>query len=269
MTADKPFTPHGHPSRSSAVSRYIDLYREHCGALPTLNNQECEAIWQFVQWALSEIGYAAQAATGKAEGECQRDPRLSQPQCHVCGGWVKLVEGGVCLPCHVDDADIATLRAERDACLADLRKCEQQLIAVTPVTHTLHDARIALLRQAIFTVLDERQWDFENDEQRVDFADRVASFIPSAGLRSAESYECQIKAQHQVIAERDATIASLRSHEQRSGHMREAMKLAADTCGSWIRPKDGTGSHTADYSAACADLRAHFLALAATDRGNA
>jgi hypothetical protein len=157
---------------------------------------------------------------------------------------------------------------------------------------------IALVRQAIFTVLDEAsprtpglQWDFTDDEQRVDFADRVVSFIPSetgttnaggsgvkgsgdevkdsppapsfdkvdaayviqklrqrsdayhherhsgfysngdaaldseaallleqltksAGLRSAESYECQIKAQHQVIAERDATIASLRSHEQ-------------------------------------------------------
>jgi hypothetical protein len=45
-------------------------------------------------------------------------------------------------------------------------------------------------------------------------AQMVVDSLPSAGLRSAESYECQIKAQHQVIAERDATIASLRSHEQ-------------------------------------------------------
>jgi hypothetical protein len=79
MTADKPFTPHGHPSRSSAVSRYIDLYREHCGALPTLNNQECEAIWQFVQWALSESGKdnrgdQADPATG---GSSPGDPRPS------------------------------------------------------------------------------------------------------------------------------------------------------------------------------------------------
>lgn len=80
---------------------------------------------------------------------------------------------------------------ERDALLADLRKCEQQLIAVTPVTHTSHDARVALVRQAIFTVLDEANprtpglaWDFNDDEQRVDFADRVVSFIPSESERS-------------------------------------------------------------------------------------
>jgi hypothetical protein len=41
------------------------------------------------------------------------------------------------------------------------------------------DPMVALVRQAIFTVLDEREWDFENDEQRVDFADRVVTFIPS------------------------------------------------------------------------------------------
>lgn len=42
------------------------------------------------------------------------------------------------------------------------------------------------VRQAILTVLDEANprtpglaWDFNDDEQRVDFADRVASFIPS------------------------------------------------------------------------------------------
>jgi hypothetical protein len=43
----------------------------------------------------------------------------------------------------------------------------------------MNDKTVTLVRQAIFTVLDEREWNFENDEQRVDFADRVASFIPS------------------------------------------------------------------------------------------
>lgn len=35
-----------------------------------------------------------------------------------------------------------------------------------------------LVRQAIFHVLDDRAWDFENDEHRVDFADAVATWIP-------------------------------------------------------------------------------------------
>jgi hypothetical protein len=43
----------------------------------------------------------------------------------------------------------------------------------------MNDKTVTLVRQLIFTVLDEREWNFENDEQRVDFADRVASFIPS------------------------------------------------------------------------------------------
>jgi hypothetical protein len=62
--------------------------------------------------------------TGCLEGKCQRkeaercscasfslipcpvhgnrDPRQSQPKCHSCGGWVKLEEGGICLPCHTE-----------------------------------------------------------------------------------------------------------------------------------------------------------------------
>jgi hypothetical protein len=36
--------------------------------------------------------------------ECQRDPRQSQPKCHSCGGWVKVEEGGICLPCHTEDS---------------------------------------------------------------------------------------------------------------------------------------------------------------------
>jgi hypothetical protein len=42
--------------------------------------------------------------TGCMEGECQRDPRQSQPKCHSCGGWVKVEEGGICLPCHTEDS---------------------------------------------------------------------------------------------------------------------------------------------------------------------
>jgi hypothetical protein len=34
----------------------------------------------------------------------KRDPRLSQPKCHSCGGWVKVEEGGICLPCHTEDS---------------------------------------------------------------------------------------------------------------------------------------------------------------------
>lgn len=41
------------------------------------------------------------------------------------------------------------------------------------------DPTIQLVRQAIFHVLDDREWDFENDEQRVDFADAVATWIPT------------------------------------------------------------------------------------------
>jgi hypothetical protein len=32
------------------------------------------------------------------------DPRQSQPKCHSCGGWVKVEEGGICLPCHTEDS---------------------------------------------------------------------------------------------------------------------------------------------------------------------
>jgi len=43
---------------------------------------------------------------------------------------------------------------------------------------------VALVRQAIFTALDEREWKFTDDEQRVDFADRVATFIPNNATAS-------------------------------------------------------------------------------------
>lgn len=40
------------------------------------------------------------------------------------------------------------------------------------------NAIVVLVRQAIFHVLDDRDWNFEDDEQRVDFADKVATWIP-------------------------------------------------------------------------------------------
>lgn len=53
------------------------------------------------------------------------------------------------------------------------------------------DNTVALVRQAILTVLDEANprtaglaWDFNDDEQRVDFADAVVTWLPQA-LRSA------------------------------------------------------------------------------------
>lgn len=55
------------------------------------------------------------------------------------------------------------------------------------------DANSALVRQAIFHVLDGREWDFTDDEQRVDFADAVAAWIPahSAPRSECELPECQ------------------------------------------------------------------------------
>lgn len=131
------------------------------------------------------------------------------------------------------------LEQERNALLSDLRRCEQQLITLTPVsdaspreealaealqlvlddwangnviledamtkadralnmpvTHTSHDARIALVREAIFNVLDEREWNFTDDEQRVDFADRVVTFLPSAIAPTMEEFRRSLDEEH-------------------------------------------------------------------------
>jgi len=53
----------------------------------------------------------------------------------------------------------------------------------------MNDARVALVRQAIFTVLDEREWNFSDDEQRVDFADRVLTFVPSETATTVDRRE--------------------------------------------------------------------------------
>lgn len=42
----------------------------------------------------------------------------------------------------------------------------------------MNNPKTALIRQAIFHVLDGREWDFTNDEQRVDFADFVVAWLP-------------------------------------------------------------------------------------------
>lgn len=92
------------------------------------------------------------------------------------------------------EGEVIERTEERDACLADVRQCEQLLLEARTCfenekatsTH-LETINVTLVREAIFTVLDEREWNFEDDEQRVDFADRVASFIPSESVPSDDT----------------------------------------------------------------------------------
>jgi hypothetical protein len=215
MTADKPFTPHGHPSRSSAVSRYIDLYREHCGALPTLNNQECEAIWQFVQWALSEsvpITYGqivkdARAIVGISDdkqGEWDREG-----QAELLREFAEVIQ-----------------KDRPDSAIPDAMRSIADTLAASPSDKVDAAYVIQKLRQRSDAYHHERHSGFySNGDAALDSeaALLLEQLTKSAGLRSAESYECQIKAQHQVIAERDATIASLRSHARPSEWLKEAL----------------------------------------------
>lgn len=48
------------------------------------------------------------------------------------------------------------------------------------------DRYVALVRQAIFHVLDGREWDFTDDEQRVDFADQVVAWLPNAAPQATD-----------------------------------------------------------------------------------
>lgn len=64
------------------------------------------------------------------------------------------------------------------------RRAEEVAIAVGSFWCRSDEAMVAKVRQAIFSVLDASSprtpglaWDFNDDEQRVDFADRVASLI--------------------------------------------------------------------------------------------
>jgi Lar family restriction alleviation protein len=95
----------------------------------------------------------------------------------------------------------------------------------------------------------------------------------SAGLRSAESYECQIKAQHQVIAERDATIASLRSHEQQSAvsAIEEHNKGCLEACGKTSSYPHVRESRRCDSRRDCPDCPKDWLIEwpSNSDSGNA
>lgn len=37
-----------------------------------------------------------------------------------------------------------------------------------------------LIREAVLTTIDRHEWDFSDDEDRVDFADMVIAFLPTA-----------------------------------------------------------------------------------------
>jgi hypothetical protein len=59
------------------------------------------------------------------------------------------------------------------------------------------DRTVALVRQAIFHVLDEGNprtpglaWDFNDDEQRVDFADRVVEWLAQQESRMSDTCGC-------------------------------------------------------------------------------
>ena len=70
---------------------------EHYERLATLasewNNQVPQAI---------KAWYAAKAAEFATARHEEHDPRITQPRCHHCGGFVKVEEGGICLPCHTE-----------------------------------------------------------------------------------------------------------------------------------------------------------------------
>ena len=93
---------------------------------------------------------------------------------------------------------------------------------------------VTLVRQAIFTVLDEASprtpglaWDFNDDEQRVDFADRVASFIPSA-KGTFETPESPQGEEAQVAGQ--ATNGASGDNPGRCGSVRTLADSKGSTC---------------------------------------
>lgn len=96
------------------------------------------------------------------------------------------------------------------------------------------DKTVALVRQAILTVLDEANprtpglaWDFNDDEQRVDFADRVASFIPSA-KGTFETPESPQGEEAQVAGQ--ATNGASGDNPGRCGSVRTLADSKGSTC---------------------------------------
>jgi hypothetical protein len=79
--------------------------------------------WDKLRWIPHVVVQKSLAHARELERECKRlddainracdritdlqrpvDPRQSQPKCHSCGGWVKVEEGGICMPCHTEDS---------------------------------------------------------------------------------------------------------------------------------------------------------------------
>jgi hypothetical protein len=95
---DIAYTGNGMPYRPSEAIKTVMVCHAH-------HIQDCKQCWPTPLKFASHCpdGQKCGATTtGCMEGECQRDPRLNQPKCHSCGGFVKVEEGGICLPCHTD-----------------------------------------------------------------------------------------------------------------------------------------------------------------------
>ena len=95
---DIAYTGNGTPYRTSEAIQTVMVCHTH-------NTQGCKQCWPTSMKFASRCpdGQKCGATTtGCMEGECQRDPRQSQPKCLSCGGWVKVEEGGICLPCHTE-----------------------------------------------------------------------------------------------------------------------------------------------------------------------
>lgn len=65
--------------------RYIDLYREHCGTTPILNNQECEVLRRLVEECTEPL--KRELAEAQKDAEAVR----ALMNCYNVGGWTDAV----------------------------------------------------------------------------------------------------------------------------------------------------------------------------------
>jgi hypothetical protein len=89
---------------------------------------------------------------------------------------------------------------------------------------------IQLIRQAIFHVLDEREWDFENDEHRVDFADQVITWIPAPEAKQHVTHTLQ-------------DTGSPRRQRSGADNGEIAASLIPSCDHEWVRRRDGRRCH--------------------------
>lgn len=113
---DKPAMPHHLNQEPEDFAAALELLRLSRGDYYKLNDQlyvpmsksfthDSITAASYIYEDCRARGQSASEAMRKATGrlvECQRDPRLSQPKCHSCGGFLKIEEGGICLPCHTE-----------------------------------------------------------------------------------------------------------------------------------------------------------------------